>query len=477
MRTAPLTVADLPGPRGLPLLGNLIGFARGGTPHRSLYRWRERYGPTYRIRLPGTTAVVTSDPGILRAVFRERPDGFRRGRFVSDLIDELGGHGLFSAEGDDWRRLRRIGTRGLGAASLHASFGTVAGAAGRLRDRWQAAAASGERVDVLDHLMRYTLEVVTGVTMGHELGGAGEGDLHRHLALVFATLRRRLNSPVPYWRLVRLPADRKVDAAVAQTGRLILDRYAEARSRMAGGGEPGDFLTALARADLDGEEPLSDADVVGSVLTMIVAGQESSAAATAWAVHFLATHPEVQQRVRAEAEAELDPDGPPDAAALPRLRLAGAVIDEAIRLRPPSPFVVMEPLAETTVGGLRVGPGTPIFVLQAYGSATDADRYPDPGAFRPGRPADAAQGEQPYLPFGSGPRFCPGRNLALLEATLLIATICRAFTLEPDTSAGPVGERETFALYPTNLGVRLRPASDAPGVPRDARGRPATPRR
>ncbi|MEV4704851.1 cytochrome P450 [Actinoplanes sp. NPDC049316] len=460
MLTEPTTVAALPGPRGLPLLGNLPAFARGGTPHKALYRWRERYGPTYRMRLPGTTAVVTSEPAVVEAVFRERPGVFRRGRFVSDLIDELGGYGLFSAEGDDWRRLRRIGTRGLTGASLRASFGTVAASAARLRDRWRAAADTGERVDVLDDLTRYTLEVVTGVTMGHDLGAGGDGGLHRHLTLVFAALRRRLNSPLPYWRFVRLPADRRVDAAVAEARRVILERYGEARRRMAEGGTPGDFLTALARADLDGDDPLSASDVVGSVLTMIVAGQESTAAATAWAVHYLATHPDVQARVRAEAAEVLGPDGTPgDASALTRLRLAGAVVDEALRLRPPSPFVIMEPLADTTVGGLRVGKGTPIFVLQAYGSATDADRYPEPGEFRPDRQlGHATPGQQPYLPFGSGPRVCPGRNLALMEATLLVAMVCQAFTMEPDTSAGPVGERETFALFPTNLAVRLSAA-------------------
>ena len=457
----PLTVADLPGPRPLPLLGNLPTFARGGTPHRALYRWRERYGPTYRMRLPGSDVVVTSSPQIIETVLRERPTTFRRGRFVSDLIDELGGYGLFSAEGDDWRRLRRVAARGLTATYLRGSFPAMVRSAGRLRDRWSAAAAGGERVDVLDTLLRYTLEVVAGVTMGDDFGGDG---LHRQLSLLFETLRRRLNSPVPYWRHVKLPADRRVDAAVAQVGALILERYADARRRMAEGGEPHDFLTALARADLDGEDRLSDADVVGSVLTMIVAGQEPTAAATAWAVHFLASDPEAQRRVRAEAAAVFGDGGTlRDPSDLARLRFAAAVVDEAIRLRPPSPFVIMQPLADTTlVDGsteLRIAEGTPIFVLQAYGSATDAGRCPEPAAFRPQRWLDGQSGgEQPYLPFGSGPRFCPGRNLALMEATLIVATLCHAFAIEPDTSAGPVGQRETFALYPTNLGVRLRPA-------------------
>jgi cytochrome P450 len=118
---------------------------------------------------------------------------------------------------------------------------------------------------------------------------------------LFQALGRRLSSPVPYWRYVRLPADRRVDAAVAQAGALILDRYAEAKRRMINRNEPTDFLTALAKADMDGDDPPNDADVVGNVLTMIAAGEDTTAATTPWVMHFLATHPEVQQQVRAEA--------------------------------------------------------------------------------------------------------------------------------------------------------------------------------
>jgi cytochrome P450 len=300
--------------------------------------------------------------------------------------------------------------------------------------------------------------------MGYDLGTADDSGLHRQLSQLFQALGRRLASPVPYWRWVRLPADRRADAAVAQAGALILSRYADAKQRMIAGDEPNDFLSALAKADVDGTDPLDDADVIGAVLTMIVAGEDTTAAATSWAMYFLAAHPEVQRRVRAEAAEVLEPDGTiTDASALTRLRFAEAVVTEAMRLRPPTPYVVLEPLADTTVAtDLRVTAGTPMFLMLTHGSAEDADRFPEPGSFNPDRwlsgdstgPAKA----QPYLPFGSGPRFCPGRNLALMEATLIVATTCQAFTIEPDTSAGPVGERMSFAMFPTNLGIRVRPA-------------------
>lgn len=458
-----MTVAQLSGPSRVPVVGNLPAFARGGTPHRTLERWHDRYGATFRMRFPGSDVVVTSSPAILDTVLRGRPDAFRRARFMSDLIDELGAHGLFNAEGEDWRRLRRVAMRGLNAKYLRASFATITRSAERLRDRWSDTA--GERVDVVDDLLRYTLEVAVGLTMGYDLDTTEEHGLHRQLMQLFGALGRRMTSPLPYWRYVRLPADRRADAAVAHARALILDRYADAKQRMAAGAEPTDFLTALARADVDGEDPLAESDVVGNVLTMIVAGEDTTAAVTSWVMYYLAQHPEVQRRVAAEAAEVLGPGGEiTDPSALTRLRYAEAVVHEAMRLRPSTPYLVLEPLADTTVSDgrtdLRLDRGTPMFVLLTQGSAAGTSRWPDPGSFRPARwldgeppaPADA----QPYLPFGSGPRFCPGRNLALIEATLVAALACHAFTIEPETSAGPVGERMTFALFPTNFGIRLR---------------------
>lgn len=475
------SVPDLAGPRPLPFLGNLVAFARGGTPHRTLAGWRERYGATYRMRFPGRDVVVTSAPDIIDTVLRQRPATFRRASFVSDLIDELGAHGLFNAEGEDWQRLRRIAMRGLNAKYLRESFATIGRSAERLRDRWSASA--GDRVDVVDDMLRYTLEVSVGLTMNYDLGatgGTGEDGLHRQLSQLFEALGRRLTSPVPYWRYVRLPADRRVDAAVAAARGLILDRYAEAKGRMVRGDAPTDFLSALAKADVDGDELINDDDVVGNVLTMIVAGEDTTAAAASWVMHFLATHPDVQRRVRAEADEVLGPGRSiTEPSVLSRLRYAEAVVNEAIRLRPPTPYIVLEPLVDTTVTDgpdrLDIDAGTPIFLLLSHGSGDDARRFPDPQSFRPerwltaGANGTAPAAPPPHLPFGNGPRFCPGRNLALMEATLIAAMTCQTFTIEPDASAGPVGERVTFAVVPTNLGVRLQPNHPDRVSPRSTR--------
>ncbi|MET1071038.1 MAG: cytochrome P450, partial [Umezawaea sp.] len=235
-----------------------------------------------------------------------------------------------------------------------------------------------------------------------------------------------------------------------------------ATRRMADGGEPTNFLEALV-APLEGESPFTHEEVFGNVLTMLLAGEDTTSSTAAWAIHHLAENPEAQQRVRAEADEVLgDSEFPADPAAVGRLEYAEAVVNEAARLQPVAPFLAYQPLRDVTFetehGPLLVPKGTPVFTLNTYGARRDTARFPEPGSFRPQRWLDGALPPEslPFAPFGGGPRFCPGRNLALVEATTVVSVLCRAFTVEPDRTAGPVGEEMSFTTFPTGLRVRLR---------------------
>jgi cytochrome P450 len=462
-------VAELPEPPGLPVLGHGPALARGGVMHRTLFEWQERYGDTYRIRIGPQPAVVSSSPGLVETVLRERPKTFRRASYLSDVIDELGGHGLFNAEGEDWRRLRRSAAQGLNASSLRGAFPAMVRSTARLRDDWKARA--GERVAVLDDLMLHTLEVITALTLGDDLDAVRRRDqpgLHKRLPLLASTVVRRMYSPVPYWRWLRLPVDRRADAVVAEVRELVARRFDGVRERMAAGQQPANYLEALVKSALDAGEPLTALEAAGAVLNMLVAGEDNTAAQVSWAIHHLARNPGVQAKVRAETAEHLgDQDIPSEATVLSRMRYVKAVVDETMRLSPPSPHIIMEALHDTTLpDGLHLEAGTVLVLLLSRGAETDAERFPEPHEFRPERwlsdvaPAQSPAGS-PYLPFGGGPRFCPGRNLALVESMLLVAMVCHHFEIEPDTEGGPVGERVTLSVFPTNLGVRLKPVMRA----------------
>ncbi|PRY27124.1 cytochrome P450 [Pseudosporangium ferrugineum] len=466
-----LSVRTLGGPRPLPLVGNLPELTRGNRLHRVLTDWADTYGPTYRFRMGRTDVVGTADPAHLDVALRRRPDDFRRARRMAEVLEELAPHGVFTAEGKQWRRLRHVATQSLNAAYLRQYFATITRVTERLLGRWEAAAAAGARVDVLDSMLRFTLDVTAGLAMGVDLNALeddGTG-LPSRMATLFPAIADRLFAPFPYWRYAKLPRDRRLAETLDEFAAVVREHFALARDRVNLGRPPSNFLEALVRP-LENEPELTDEEVVSNMLTMLVAGEDTTSSLIAWSLHFVAENPDVQERLRAEADEVLGsrrtPDDPP---MVGRLKYAAAVVQEAQRMCPVAPYLIVEPTRDLTLTGqdrreLFLPAGQQIFLLNTYGALRDVERFPDPYAFRPQRWLDAEPTAEtfPFAPFGGGPRFCPGRNLALLEAGVVVSVLAREMELVPDRSSGPVGEKAAFTVFPTNLFLRPRSRETRP---------------
>lgn len=406
-------ITELPSPPGWPVLGHLPALARGGRPHRVLEEWCDRYGMTYRLRLPAGPAVVTADPKIVQSILRGRPHLFRRDPHIIRTIEAAGVHGVFTAEGARWHADRKT-TNDLLDHDPHTA---VTHAVTRLCDRWSAQAqTTGQQTPVLADLMRLSLDVTLSVATGQDLNAVEnpDGPLQALIPRLFPAIHRRLNAPFP------LPRDR--------------------------------YLQRLLRSARD----MLAVDQFGTVLTLLLAGQDTTAAAAGWSLHYLAAHPDEHAKVRAEAD-EVFGTGEfkAEAATAGRLRYTHAVVREALRLRPPASLTVVEPVEAVDLVGegalLRARPGIPIWVLMAYG----ARRFRDAAAFRPSRwLTDRAPMHAPYLPFGGGPRVCPGRDLALLTAIMVVAMATRDFDLH---TSGPPRERVAFTMRPDRLTLTLTP--------------------
>ncbi|MEU9456787.1 cytochrome P450 [Streptomyces sp. NPDC048277] len=454
----------LTGPRPIPVLGNLPEFVRGGAPHRVLERWADEYGPTYRIRLGSRPVVVTAEQAHVDYILRHRPHDFRRSRSTSSIIDEIVRRGVFTAEGEEWRRLRKLATQSLRMTYLQEYFTTITTVTERLLRGWNAFSVSGERIDVLDQMTRYTLDVTAGLAMGHDLNSlesSGDG-LHRRLPTLLSAIAQRAMTPIPYWRYVKLPRDRRLDATLREVETVVRRNFDSARARMSGGDQPSNFLEALV-TPLEDEPGSTDEEVLGHVLTMLLAGEDTTSSAAAWALHFLAEHPDDHERVRAEADEVLgDCRLPGDAAMMGRLTYAEAVVKEALRLRPVVPMLGFQPTRRLTLDSgdgheLSLAEGTEVILLLSYGARRDIDRFPQPAEFRPERWLQGGLPEEtlPFVPFGSGPRFCPGRNLAMIETAMVTSVLARSFDFTPDRSAGPVTEGLSFAVVPKNLYLKV----------------------
>ena len=297
-----------------------------------------------------------------------------------------------------------------------------------------------------------------------------EGDvIQQHLDKIFPAVSRRLFAPVPYWRWFKLPADRELDAAVKQVHELVNGLVADARRRAASEpsaeARPGNFLDAMVATQSDDASAFTDAEVVGNALTMLLAGEDTTSNTLAWMMHMMTEHPAVQARMQDEADRVLGTaNRPPDYASTSELAYIEAVAHETMRLKPVAPFLWVEPTADIVIGDIHVPKGNPVNVLTAH-VAMAAANFADSKSFRPERWLEAAgrsadgHNTQAFLPFGAGPRFCPGRHLAMLEIKMVAAMLCRNFDLSRAPDAPPTEEVFSFTMMPSSVRVRLRQRS------------------
>jgi len=491
-------IQDLPGPRGLPLLGMLHRW-RPSRAHQLFEQWARQYGPIYRVQLGPQPIVVVSESAAILQLLKDRPAGFRRHFAVRPIFREMGIDGLFSAEADDWRRQRPLVMKALDPEHLRRFFPVLVTATERLHTRWQQAAQADQAIDVRGDLTRYTVDVTCSLAFGTDVATLTRHDpdpLQRHLDRVFNGIARRINALWPSWRYLRLPEDRRIERSLRAAGQEVERFIAQTRQEMARQPEllqaPRNLLQALLAANE--QSRLSDAELHGNVMTLLLAGEDTTSNTIAWALHLLGQHPEITQRARAEAlealAGPLDTTGGTGTTGLTgsagsgttgqtgtvlrdfdqtrQLPFIEAVVLESLRLKPVAPLNMFTALQETVLQDTRIVPRTLVCILKRP-PATDAALWPQPDAFNPARWTDA-QAQQAvsggarraFMPFGGGPRFCPGRYLALLEAKMVLCTVLASFDLKP--LQAEVSEQMGMTMQPADLRMKL--AARTEGSPR-----------
>jgi cytochrome P450 len=457
------TIADLPGPSRLPMLGNLHQ-VRIGRLHSQVEEWCERYGPLFRLDLGPRQVVVVGDLAEINRIMRERPDGYRRWREIKSVSDELGASGVFHEEGEDWRRQRRLTVTALNSNHLHRYFHVIQTATDRLHRRLRDA-ADGRSVDIVEELASFALDVGAALAFGHDLNTLERRDseLQAHLKRVFEMTMRRVFAPVPYWRWVKLPADRALDRSLVEVHSAVNNFIEQARARMDSRPElweePENFLESML-ADQRADSSFTDKEIVGNVFTLLLAGEDTTSNTMAWTIWLLSTRADIQQRWSREAcEVLGDRPFPEEYDTIERLHYGEAVLRESMRLKPVAPILNLEPLHDTTIADTQIPAGTGVILLDRLAGLQAVERASE---FDPDRwltkddETSVAPDQKSFLAFGGGPRFCPGRNLAFLESKTAMAMLARNFELELDESSGPVSELLSFTMIPKGLRVRLR---------------------
>jgi cytochrome P450 len=462
----PGSIADLPGPPALPLLGNTLQLLRTSQVHLVGEKWIRRYGPMVRIRVGRGTIVAVADREAINEILRDRPDGYRRWADQRAVIEEMGPPGVFAAEGEDWKRQRRLVLSALNIHYLSRYFDVVRTCTERLRKRLLEAAEGGRAFKISEELSSYTVDVTSALALGDDLNTLERRDneLQGHLHRVMEMTGRRTASPIAYWRHFKLPADRALDRSTAEMRRAIAGFIERARARMEAEPkryeEPENLLESMLAAQRT-DAGFSEDDLIGNMFTILLAGEDTTANTLAWTLWLLGPRPEIQARLASEARQVLgDATRPMEYEAIERLSYAEAVLRESMRLKPVAPLLPLEPLEDTTICGTRIPARTRLLLMTRFATRATAARSEE---FYPERwIEDDAETQAPKsLAFGAGPRFCPGRNLAFLEAKSALAMICRDFELELDGSGGEVRESLKLAMVPVGLRVRLRERREA----------------
>jgi cytochrome P450 len=407
---------------GAPILG--IGPLFRKRPIGTFFDATDACGDVARVRFPRWPfmAHILRHPEHIQHVLADNAKNYGKQTVSYRRLREFLGNGLVTSEGDFWKRQRRIENPAFHRERIARFADTMTRCADEMINAWEPRLTADEPFDVAREMMQVTLRII-GLTMlstdveGQAASVAQALDVivHVTIARVFGVFKLPLAFPTPEnlrFRRAGAALDRIVN-------RIIAERH-ETRE-----GEKGDLLSMLMSArDPQTGEGMSDLQLRDEVMTIFLAGHETTANALSWTLYALATHPEIEQRVRDEL-AEVVGDRPVVLADLPKLRLLERSLLESMRLHPPVWTIARSAIGEDVIGGYRIPAGTWIF-LSSYLNHRDPRFWPEPERFDPDRFLPEVEATRPkgaYFPFAIGPRKCIGETLAMLEARLILSRI------------------------------------------------------
>jgi cytochrome P450 len=454
-----------PGPRGLPILGNLVDVRRDrlGTFLRAALEHGDVARLEFGVLTGRRVGHLLRHPDHVKHVLVDAPDNYDKQTPGFTRLREVLGDGLVTSEGSFWLRQRRIAQPAFHRQRI-ASFASVMVRAGEERvDAWLGRARPDEPLDIAHEMMSLAMRIVCETLLGAEM--VDTSAVSQALDVLLADVRQGLGSFITVPR--RVPIERnRIFLEAADTVDRQVARIIEARRKS--NTNASDLLSLLMAArDPETGEGMSDRQLRDEVITMFLAGHETTANALAWTFWLLSLHPDVRRKLHAELAAVLENGRLPTFEDVGRLEVTTRVLQESMRLYPPAWIVARRALKDDVIGGYAIPAGTLIF-LSPYVTHRHPAFWENPEGFDPDRFAGGALSRLPrfaYFPFGGGPRQCIGMSFAMVEATLLLATIGRRMHLDVLPGQRVVPEP----------GITLRPrgAIRMRVVPIDSRSAPA----
>jgi cytochrome P450 len=395
--------------------GPAEGFDLGGSDE-SLARLRlyfAQFGDIYRVFAPGRGVYnyVINHPDDIKRVLLTNHRNYTKGEGM-DRVKILLGNGIMTSEGDFWRRQRRMMQPSFHRRVIDQFSALIREVNEKFADRWAEKAARAEAVNLSDETSELTLEIVLRSIFGNDLARLEKEFGANPFEVVAKEQNRDLKFAFRFRSLTKL------------VGQLIERRRRLPEAHF-------DFLSMLmSTRDRETDEPMSDKELIDEVLTLIVAGHETTAAALTWTWYLISQHPDTADRLRSEADRTSSGETLGlDAAE--SLGFTHQVLQEALRLYPPGWLITRRTLEADELGGYPVAPRTDVFI-SPYMLHRHPAYWSEPEEFRPERFAGADAEERhrfAYIPFAVGPRHCIGENMAMFEMLVHVCAMSRRFRL------------------------------------------------
>lgn len=454
------TTVSVPHPAGrLPLVGDVLGVSLH-TPVQDSMRLERQLGPIFERKALGHRFVFVSGADMVA----ELSDESRFAKNVAPGIAELrgiGGDGLFTAynEEPNWARAHNLLRPAFTQAAMRSYHDIMVAVAGELAEHWDTH-DDGAPVDVSSDMTKLTLETIGRAGFSYSFDSFRRERPHPFVEAMVRALthaQRRTFRKVPLVsKLLYRRSDRQNEQDTAYLAQVVDEVIRQRRDSDAEG--PEDLLEIMLRAAReDDPNRLDEVNIRNQVVTFLVAGHETTSGALSFALHYLAQHPEILAKARAEVDVVWG-DGTPTFEQVAKLRYVRRVLDETLRLWPTAPAYAREAREDTVLANrypMRAGEWVLVLIPSlhrdpAWGS--DPERF-DPDRFAPER----VRGRAPhiYKPFGTGERACIGRQFAIHEAVLVLGTILRRydFTADPDYQ---LRIQERLTLMPVGFTLSLR---------------------
>jgi len=398
-------------------------FEPRGDPIGYFTKCIREYGDIVFLRFLGVPMCLLNRPDCIESVLVTQHNNFEKSKDYRALRRVLG-NGLLTSEGEFWRRQRKLVQPAFHQERIAAYTEVMVAYTERMLASWK----DGQGLDVHEAMMRLTLDIVAKTLFDTDVSREAE-DVGAALQFLMGKFMRQAAFAFLLPDSIPIPTTRRLRRAVGQLDKVI---YEIIRRRRASGTMSGDLLSVLLQAQDDEGLGMTDRQLHDEIMTLFLAGHETTANALSWTWLLLGQHPEVEEKLVEELRRVLGGRAP-TASVLPRLTYTEMVLREAMRLYPPVWVIGRRALAPFRLGNYELPAETNVVMSQLI-THRDAKYFPEPERFdpdrwRPNDPRNLSLPRFAYFPFGGGPRVCIGAGFSMMEAVLLLATIAQNFKL------------------------------------------------